>query len=352
MYKSKKTEEKRNFIKKEYIILFLLLLFGFFFISQTIPKAIKFPDNAKGNFFFKVFFEKEGNTYKFYSVNIFDIPYQFKIYITNINYFKHELSFPFYSIAKAKEGKKYLFSLTCNDNIEPKFYLEIFVGDPLSASADRYIYTLPYLHNEKYYVYQGYNSNFTHKGFASYSIDFSMPIGTPICAARDGIVYNVVDNNNKSGISSYYAKYTNFISIYHPDGTYAIYAHIKYNGSIVKVGERVKAGQIIGYSGNTGRTSGPHLHLQINLPIYMGHRSIPVPFLDENGNGYYIKEGRSYRSFHIEYLSKEGYQNFLNNINSQFIIFPFIYYFKPRHQPALEDDILINYPEEEFEENE
>jgi murein DD-endopeptidase MepM/ murein hydrolase activator NlpD len=342
-----KKVKKENFLF--FITLLILLLTSFSFFSEAVPKAIKFPENTKGNYFVKIFYEKDGELFNFYSVNLFEVPFQFKIYIDNLSSFNYSETFPFYFISKAKEGKKFLFSLKTSEKVEPKFWLETCIGDPLSSSMDNYIYTLPYENSKEFFVYQGYNSNFTHKGSASYSVDFSMPIGTPICAVRDGIVYNVVDNNNKSGLSSYYTKYANFISIYHPDGTYSIYAHIKYKGSLVKIGQKVKAGQIIGYSGNTGRTSGPHLHLQVNLPIYMSHKSIPVPFLNIDGNGYYIKEGETYRSVHIEYLSEQAYQTFLNNINSQFTIFPFVYYVKPRHQPLLDDDTIINYPEEEFE---
>ncbi|HPC39130.1 MAG TPA: M23 family metallopeptidase [Exilispira sp.] len=331
------------------LCIIILLLISFLFFSQTVPKAIKFPDNAKGNYFVKIFYEKEKDTFNFYSVNLFEVPFQFKIYISNLNSFLYDVTFPFYSISKAKEGKKFLFSLKSKDKVEPKFWIEMSIGDPSSASCDNYIYILPFENGKEYFVYQGYNSNFTHKGTASYALDFSMPIGTPICAVRDGIVYNVVDIYNKSGLSSYYSKYTNFISIYHNDGTYSIYAHIKYKGSIVKVGEKVKAGQVIGYSGNTGRTSGPHLHIQINLPTYMAHKSVPVPFLDENGNGFYVKEGKFYKSVHIENLSEEAYKNFINNINSQYTIFPFIYYKRPNHLPLLDDDTIINYPEEEYE---
>jgi len=342
--------KKKSKIVRLIQLLFILIITTLLF-SQIAPKAIKFPDNAQGNFFFKVFFEEDKNIYSFYCVNLFEIPFQFKLYISNIKYFATSTSFPYYNISKAKEGKKFLFSIESKSNVEPKFWLQINIGDPFSSSADNYIYTLPYQHNSEYYVYQGYNSNFTHKGPASYSLDFSMPIGTPICAVREGIVYNVVDSHNKSGLASYYSKFTNFISIYHPDGTYAIYAHLKYKGSLVKIGEKVRVGQIIGYSGNTGRASGPHLHLQINLPIFMFHKSIPTPFLNSDGNGYYIKEGKSYKSFHIEFLSNEAYSNFLRNISSQTTIFSFIYYKKPHHRQQVDDDSSSGYPEdyEEFE---
>jgi len=58
-------------------------------------------------------------------------------------------------------------------------------------------------------------------------------------------------------------KYNNLIIIYHPDGTFAEYTHIKHNGSKVKIGDKVSKGQLIGYSGNVGWSSGPHLHLVI-----------------------------------------------------------------------------------------
>ena len=64
--------------------------------------------------------------------------------------------------------------------------------------------------------------------------------------------------------------------IVHDDGTMALYAHLREGGVLVRVGQRVEKGQQIGLSGNTGFTSGPHLHfaLQVNRDM----RLVSIPF--------------------------------------------------------------------------
>ena len=101
-----------------------------------------------------------------------------------------------------------------------------------------------------YPITQRFGETFTdpkgHKG-----IDYALPLGTPVLAAADGIVERAgVDNTG----------YGNMILIRHlwNDGT--VYAHLR-NWS-VQVGQKVKAGEIIGYSGNTGNSTGPHLHFE------------------------------------------------------------------------------------------
>jgi murein DD-endopeptidase MepM/ murein hydrolase activator NlpD len=311
--------------KYKFILLLLILLSSLFFSETSSNPELKIPSNAQGNELFKIFYERTGKEIKFYYINKNYYPFQFKIHITNLAYFDTNIEFPFYEITKVFNEKVLLFSIFAKSDRNPSFWLEIIDGDP-DSKFDNYIYTLPFEHGKSFIVYQGYNTNYSHNGSASYAIDFSMPIGTPICAARDGYVIKVVDFNQKSGVSKYYSRFANYITIYHQDGTFASYVHLKYKGSLVKIGQYVKAGEQIGLSGNTGRTTGPHLHFQVNLPAYMGHKSIPVPFLDKNGNGFYIKPFITYTSFHIDYLSPEAFATFLVNISSGIrLIFDYTY---------------------------
>ncbi len=139
-----------------------------------------------------------------------------------------------------------------------------------------YNYGLPFLKGKRYKVMQGQNTNHTHQGdFSRYAIDFKMNIGQTICAIRDGLVVRVKEQFKKGGPSKKYRPYGNLIIIYHEDGTFAQYVHLKYEGSIVEVGDTVKKGQPIGYSGNTGQSSGPHLHFAVYKPTKKGLVSIP-----------------------------------------------------------------------------
>lgn len=85
-----------------------------------------------------------------------------------------------------------------------------------------------------------------------YGVDLAAAEGTPICAFAAGTVEYVGDS----------ALYGNYVSLLHPDGTRTLYAHC---GTVcVPVGGEVALGEKIGEVGATGRTTGPHLHLEVS----------------------------------------------------------------------------------------
>ena len=168
--------------------------------------------------------------------------------------------------------KGYKFSSNCQTNY----------GDDSKNNYDQdFEYYLPFKKNVSYLVWQGYNGAFSHQNINA--LDFTMPIGTEIHAARDGIVVKVIQNNNKSCKQKDCAQYNNYILIYHNDGTFTEYTHIKKNGSRVKEGDAVQIGQLIGYSGNIGWSSGPHLHFAVFLQKLNKRETIKTRFLVGNG---------------------------------------------------------------------
>ncbi|CAA9333136.1 MAG: Membrane proteins related to metalloendopeptidases [uncultured Lysobacter sp.] len=124
---------------------------------------------------------------------------------------------------------------------------------------------------------QGYGGEFSHTDPQNlHAVDFAASVGTPVLAARDGVVMQVASDYDKSGLSrERYAGRANFIRIAHDDGTMALYAHLKSDGVLVRVGQRVRAGQQIGLSGNTGYTTGPHLHFVVQVNRGMRLESMP-----------------------------------------------------------------------------
>jgi murein DD-endopeptidase MepM/ murein hydrolase activator NlpD len=104
-----------------------------------------------------------------------------------------------------------------------------------------------------------YKSKF-HNG-----MDFGMPIGTPIFAAEDGEVMAIGDNGK--------VQYGKFVLIKHNNNLATLYAHL--SRQTVKKGDSVKRGQIIGYSGNTGYSTGPHLHFGVYWAPSVSLKSIP-----------------------------------------------------------------------------
>jgi len=109
----------------------------------------------------------------------------------------------------------------------------------------------------------------TSNGFVSHNagmlnaVDFPTPENTTIVAAISGIVVQVVENFSTGCPTSACENESNFIIIDHGDSTFAMYAHLTVNGSLVEVGDSVDAGQNIALSGNTGWSTGPHLHFEI-----------------------------------------------------------------------------------------
>lgn len=92
----------------------------------------------------------------------------------------------------------------------------------------------------------GYNK--MHKG-----VDFAAPRGTPIYAAGDGVIDKIGRNGG----------YGNYVRIKHNSTLKTAYAHLHRYAKGMKRGKRVKQGQIIGYVGSTGRSTGPHLHFEV-----------------------------------------------------------------------------------------
>lgn len=149
---------------------------------------------------------------------------------------------------------------------------------------DDYLYTLPYAKNRTYRVLQGYGSRFSHTGREEFSIDFKMPEGTAVHAARSGVVARIEESNSKGCWKNGCGQYANFIVVLHDDGSTGEYYHLQKNGALVDAGDKVVVGQKIGLSGNTGHTTMPHLHFGVYRAISRGRtQSISVRFQSADG---------------------------------------------------------------------
>lgn len=146
------------------------------------------------------------------------------------------------------------------------------------------IYRLPYAAGPGYRVLQGFNGRFSHDGREAYAVDFGMPVGTPVHAARGGIVVDVEESHDQGGWDEKYYKTANYIVVLHDDGTTGEYYHLKHHGAAVSVGDRVSAGDHIGWSGNTGHTTTPHLHFAVYRADTWGRTdSLPFRFATSEG---------------------------------------------------------------------
>lgn len=152
------------------------------------------------------------------------------------------------------------------------------------------VYTLPYVTGSKFLLVQAYNSKMSHKN--EISLDFKMKKGSKICAARAGIVTAIKEDSDAGGLKDDYLSQGNHIIIKHDDGGEAMYWHLKKDGVLVNVGDTVKQGQHIGYSGNTGYTAFPHLHFQV---YDAAGKNIAARFITKKGI-IYLRPGKYYKA--------------------------------------------------------
>jgi murein DD-endopeptidase MepM/ murein hydrolase activator NlpD len=149
-------------------------------------------------------------------------------------------------------------------------------GDPSARPLD-VAYRVP-LVQPRNRIDQGFGGTFSHSDPQNrYAIDFACDEGTPVVAARGGVVMQVESDFEKAGLDrEKYGGRANFVRVLHDDGTMGLYAHLKPEGVLVRVGQRVRQGQRIGLSGNTGFTTGPHLHFAVQ--VNRGMRLVSIPF--------------------------------------------------------------------------
>jgi murein DD-endopeptidase MepM/ murein hydrolase activator NlpD len=138
------------------------------------------------------------------------------------------------------------------------------ISTSVTKNIDSYEYNLPFEKGARYRVVQGYGGLFSHKHIAA--LDFAMPVGTPVCAAREGTIYAYKDDSDEGGPFAKYKNKANYLIIKHDDGSFGCYWHLQKNGVLIKNG-RVSKGQQIAISGATGLVFRSHLHFSVKLKL-------------------------------------------------------------------------------------
>lgn len=159
-------------------------------------------------------------------------------------------------------------------------------GDPAAQHQAEDGYQVPFSSAQSFPVTQAFPDTATHRSLDSVrAVDIAMPIGTDIFAARGGIVFDVASQNFRGGLNAALdGPAANIIRILHDDGTFSLYAHLNWNTIRVKPGDRVEAGQYIADSGNTGFSSGPHLHFAVLRNTGFRIESLPIDFRTRDGS--------------------------------------------------------------------
>lgn len=170
------------------------------------------------------------------------------------------------------------------------------LGKPIERPSEQNI-SLPFSSQKQFMVSQGFKGRYSHSGRGNrFAVDIAMPIGEPIFAVKPGVIADAADNFSIGGAANYFLDKANHITVMHEDGSYAIYAHILYGSLEVSIGDSVKQGQLLARVGNTGYSTGPHLHFVMRYNSGEGAYSIPFRFKTKRGLEK-PKQGRYYSGF-------------------------------------------------------
>lgn len=160
---------------------------------------------------------------------------------------------------------------------EPFFYHwqnQAYFGDPNAKHSGEYLPPTP--KGQTMTIANAFFGSGAHESLVPHAIDVAMPEGTPVLAARSGVVVRTKSDSNEGGPDPKYGNAGNYVMIRHDDGTYGNYGHFRQFGVRVVPGQLVLAGTQIGESGNTGWSTGPHLHFDVSVADGRGgFRTIP-----------------------------------------------------------------------------
>jgi murein DD-endopeptidase MepM/ murein hydrolase activator NlpD len=206
-----------------------------------------------------------------------------------------------YTATIAPRSKVKVFALSPADSKQDSSWSYTYYatwGNLNVTHDDSYIYHLPYAPGQAYPVSQGFHGKYSHTGGDCFSIDFKMPEGTHVLAAREGVVVGVKDDSDLGGGDKKFEWDANYILVKHSDGTLGHYVHLQKGGVRVKIGQRVEIGDWMALSGSTGYSTGPHLHFAVfKAQSGKQRQTVPVKYQTAPLLADVLVEGHSYKAF-------------------------------------------------------
>ena len=170
------------------------------------------------------------------------------------------------------------------------------IGRRGDVATNAFAYHLPYTDGVHTVMQADFGTYSHQKGSGDdHAIDFQMPTGTRVCAARDGTVVAFRQDSAVGAPREKYLYAANYVVVQHEDGTFAEYLHLKQNGVAVSLGQKVKMGETLGFSGSTGFSSEPHLHFAVFQTVDgQTRRTFPIWFETKPGKVESLKENKDY----------------------------------------------------------
>jgi len=266
---------KHVIVKK--ISVFICLLLVNIAFSQEESLVISSEKSENG----EVFVYAENTSYAPYTVTV----------NATLTGFTADKKLPVVQVVNGK-SKELLLTLTMKPGLKKygySFKSNSYMGNANAKHNDAYTYWLPFKKGGSYLVSQGYYDNVSHHDVKA--LDFSMVEGSKVYAMREGVVVDVKEDSDKGCPSEECLKLSNFVTVLHDDHSFAEYAHLKKNGAAVKEGDKVNAGDLIGYSGKTGWATGPHLHIEVYTRNKPNQLTSVSTYFNVNGERVLLKKG-------------------------------------------------------------
>lgn len=176
-----------------------------------------------------------------------------------------------------------------------RFEYRWMLGDP-EAKLGVQLYRLPVAGCPA--ITQAFNGEFSHQHEGSrYAVDIALPIGSPVVAARPGVVVRVKDDYHMGGTDEFFLDKANYVQVLHEDGTFAVYAHLLMGTAVVKPGDSVSTHTPLGKSGSSGYSTGPHLHFVVSHMGDFSYQSLAFQFLSDSGRAFTPVAGKTVCDF-------------------------------------------------------
>ena len=268
-------------------------------IAAAVFCLLCFTSQAGEQKLVRISSHKKDNQTEFYVENLQNADVTVTIEMELVNLVSPE-KLP-YTATIPPRSKVKMFSVSPSDSAQDSSWSYTYYatwGSLNVAHDDTYIYHLPYRPGEAFPVSQGFHGKYSHTGGDCFSIDFKMPEGTPVLAAREGVVVGIKDDSDIGGSDKKFEWDANYVLIKHSDGTLGHYVHLKKDGVRVKLGQTVSAGDVIALSGNTGHSTGPHLHFAVfKAQSGKQRETFSIKYRVTPLMADILSEGRSYKAF-------------------------------------------------------
>lgn len=268
-----------------YLLLFLSVFFGLFWIASV--KANEYP--------FKVETTGANGHWEMVARNTGPAPIYAVISLANSKNISSDRNWPVSVLVPSYSNKTVAKVNQTDPEGSAGFSIRTAfkIGDPGAVPDLKVLYRLPFQDGLQFRISQASGGPVTtHNDKGSlYAVDFPMPVGTTVVAARGGTIIDIVRPNKEGDKQAKFLDKANYVRILHDDGTWGMYAHLLHYSSELYLGQRIKAGEPIGLSGNSGYSSGPHLHFVIQKNGGESDTSIPFSFYNQRRGAFIPKYG-------------------------------------------------------------